>query len=362
MAFAQVFSAPGVPFALHSVPLGPCLPGECLVRLSASTICGSDVHTFEGKRSDPSAPLILGHEGCGHIVALGEPRCASTAALLVSQRVTFSVVSSSCNGCEACINKLPQKCASAKKIGHAGFREPSSRPMEGLWGTYATHILLRPGTPIVPLPDALSDAVAAPANCALATVVASWQAASRVLGGPPRRVRILGCGLLGLYACAFAAARGATSIAASDVSRERVDLALRFGATEGFVVGGAVPLSPPPPVDAVFEVCGVVSAVKEGLASLRPGGALILVGLVHPHSDLAGITAEAIIRKCATIVGVHNYNSEDLGEAVEFLAASAPAGRIPYDAICSPPFKLADLPAAMAAAKTGAFPRVLLVT
>lgn len=109
----------------------------------------------------------------------------------------------------------------------------------------------------------------------------------------------------------------------------------------------------------MFEVCGSVNAVRQALALVRPGGVLVLVGLVHPDSDLAGTTAEAIIRRCVTIVGVHNYAGEDLHTAVAFL--DAVKGVLPLDELTSPPQNLADLPAAFRLALAGTYPRVLLV-
>ena len=111
--------------------------------------------------------------------------------------------------------------------------------------------------------------------------------------------------------------------------------------------------------DVVFEVCGAVAAVRQALELVRPGGVVVLIGLVHPQSDLAGITAEAIIRKHATIIGIHNYAPEDLHAAVAFLDETVDA--LPYAELTSPPHRLEDLPAALRFAQTAAYPRVLVV-
>ena len=110
-----------------------------------------------------------------------------------------------------------------------------------------------------------------------------------------------------------------------------------------------------------FEVCGVAAAVRQAVPLLRPGGALVLVGLVHPRSDLAGLTAEALIRKCATLVGVHNYAPRDLAAAVAFLDECAGAGRLPLLArLTSPPLPLARIEEALDLARSGAYARVLI--
>jgi putative phosphonate catabolism associated alcohol dehydrogenase len=364
-------------------------PGELLVRVDAATVCGSDVHTVDGKRVDPAAPLVLGHEGCGTVVAGGTEDDAR-APISVGQRVTWSVMAS-CGACTPCARLgLPQKCATAlHKYGHASF----GVGLRALSGCYSTHILLRRGTCVVRLPDGVPDAVAAPANCALATMCAATRAARRALGRGEggvggvgdadadalrgARVLVQGCGLLGLYACALARAAGAAFVAATDVSPARLDLARRFGAhcavsiaagaggpgpeTQLRDAGAASAGADEPFIgfDAVFEVCGVVSAVRQALQLLRPGGALVLVGLVHPQSDLAGVTGEAIIRKCASVVGVHNYAPRDLRRAVDFLAANI--GTLPLADITSPPMPLGALEEAFEIARTGRYARVLVM-
>ena len=93
--------------------------------------------------------------------------------------------------------------------------------------------------------------------------------------------------------------------------------------------------------------------------------------MVHPASSLVGTTGEAVIRKCAALVGVHNYEGADLEEAVELLielqrgregaATTLPA--LPegaWDRLFSPPFSLKDLPEAMALASKGVWARVVV--
>jgi putative phosphonate catabolism associated alcohol dehydrogenase len=346
-----------VRFSLDTIDLGA---EEILVRIDAATICGSDVHTIDGKRIDPAAPLILGHEGCGTVLREGGKRDES----LVGSRITWSVMSS-CGSCVSCSQlSLPQKCTSALfKYGHASFKSGS-----GLYGCYSTHIVLKRGTCIVRLPDEISNAIAAPANCALATVCCAMRSALRSLGltsslseiPSGARVLVQGCGLLGLYAIALARDAGAAVITATDVSESRLELAKRFGATRGYNLTNPSETPLANEFDVVFEVCGVVSAVKQGIAALRPGGSIILVGLVHPQSDLSGVTAESIIRKCASVVGVHNYAPEDLQAAVDFLTRHVSKGDLPFSEITSKAISLSLLPEAIDLAKSGKYPRILL--
>jgi putative phosphonate catabolism associated alcohol dehydrogenase len=391
LASCWLFTSSGTPQSLESVPLPPALaPGEILVALRAATVCGSDVHTIEGRRTDPAAPLVLGHEGMGVIVAMGaRPGGEGEASqspqppshpLSVGDRVTFSVAAS-CGRCDPCTSwSIPQKCTGVYKYGHAPFlpdRTAGKRAVEGLAGTYATHLLLRPGSAVVRIPDAIPDAVAAPANCALATVCAALRSARHVLSpARPAAVLVQGCGLLGLYACALAARGGARCVVATDVSPARRALALRFGATaavdaaasdaDAQVKAAAAAAGCPGGVDVVLEVCGVVSAVRQAIACVRVGGAVALVGLVHPASDLGGVlTGEMIIRKSAILIGVHNYAPEDLVEGVAFLEeammTTTREGGIPLAELTSAPMALSRLPEAVEEARKGTYPRVLVV-
>ena len=89
-----------------------------------------------------------------------------------------------------------------------------------------------------------------------------------------------------------------------------------------------------------FEVAGVKELIPQGVMLLRPGGAYILAGLVHPNSAL-DITAEQIIRKCLHIKGVHNYAPWHLEKAVSFLEQNHHL--FPFEALVSPPYALAAL-------------------
>jgi len=203
-ALASVFHGVNEPFELREIPLPDRLSeGELLVRLECATICGSDLHTVDGKRNEP-LPLVLGHEGVGVIERIGSdifsggrPRLGSYK-LREGDRVTFSVADS-CGICPECtLHKLPQKCVSLMKYGHTRITDGT-----GLNGTYASHILLRRGTHVVKLPAGLASRTASPANCALATVVNSLDMARLPRYGSNNSAVVQGAGLLGIYAVAW---------------------------------------------------------------------------------------------------------------------------------------------------------------
>lgn len=423
MASAWVFTDSSTPQTYHeglSLDGWELREGEIFLRLTTSTICGSDMHTSTGKRTDPAAPLVLGHEGVGSVLASKRPGvipgdvltwCLATPQCLLSPSGGGGDATPPC--CTPCATfHLPQKCSRVLKYGHAPWPRttaPSPREVaEGLSGCFASHVLLRAGTPIVSLGRAvglgLPEGALASVNCAGATAIASWRAAQRHLAASTRdtlavvtqppssstasttsTVLIFGAGLLGLYACA-AAARESEFVCVVDTSPSRLELAKAFGAHatvltppgmgveavvggilgacsgSGSVGGGLVQARGG--FDAVIEVCGVPDVVASGLRLVRVGGVIVLVGMVHPASALGGITGEGVIRKSCALVGVHNYEARDLEEAVELLCQlqcgpRAVEGGL-WERLFSPPLPLAHLPQALLLAGKGEWSRVVV--
>ncbi|HSJ02916.1 MAG TPA: zinc-binding dehydrogenase [Verrucomicrobium sp.] len=346
-ARVQLFHGPSRSFELHQQDLPRDIAeDEVLVRISLATICGSDLHTIDGRRSAPT-PCILGHEAVGVVEASGRPGIAP------GMRVTWSLADS-CGHCPACEQwRLPQKCDQLFKYGHAALSDGT-----GLNGCYASHILLRPGTAVLPVPDSLPDAVIAPANCALATVAS----ALGELPSPCHSAWVQGGGLLGLYACAWLRHQGVEKVFCSDIQPQRLELVREFGGIplltnadtwqasrevlEHECRGG---------VDLVVEVTGSSAVVPHGVEMLRPGGMYVWAGMVHPETALH-LTGEAVIRKCLTIRGMHNYAPVHLQQGITFLESTL--ARLPYEKLVGPALPLASLDEAIALTRTREWQRV----
>ncbi|WP_250008139.1 zinc-binding dehydrogenase [Actinoplanes sp. M2I2] len=308
----------GRPFAVVTAPRPRPGAGELLVKIDLATVCGSDVHTVEGKRPGP-APAVLGHEQVGTVVEAG-----AGAPARAGQRIVWSVTRS-CGKCDRCRRDLPQKCLHLHKYGHEPLDE--TRP---LTGGFATHCLLGPGTAVAEVPAEVPDEVAAPAACATATVMAAVAAAGEI--GPGDRALVTGAGMLGLTATAVLAESGAHVVAA-DPDPARLEMAHRFGAKEVMTSSAAVR-----DIEVAIELSGAAAAVGDALASLTIGGTLVLAGSVFPGPAVA-VDPERVVRGLLTVTGVHNYRPADLRAAVAFLAAhhrrypfaELVAGRYPLD-------------------------------
>ncbi|MEU2653698.1 zinc-binding dehydrogenase [Streptomyces sp. NPDC007325] len=332
------------PFALleTETPRTP-RPGELLVRIDLATVCGSDLHTVEGRRPSP-APSLLGHEQVGTVIGIGTggARCVDGTPVTEGMRVVWSVAAS-CGRCERCIRNLPNKCLELRKYGH----EPWS-PDAPLNGGFATHCVVLPGTAVVAVPDDLPDAVASPASCATATVAAALDAAGPLSG---RRVLVTGAGMLGLTATAMAATAGAR-VTAVDPDSHRRTQARRFGADTALDTGRESG-----PADIALDFSGHPAAAQLCLDSLTIGGRAVLVGSVSPGPALA-LDPERLVRGLHTVAGVHNYRPEHLDTAVRFLAAHH--RDFPFADLVAAPHPLERIADAVEAARTGTAPRQAL--
>jgi len=317
---AAVFDGPGQPLKLTEVELPALADGETLVEVTLCTICGSDLHTYTGRRSC-ACPTILGHEITGKIVEVAGSVCdLSGTELTPGDRVTWSIAAS-CGECFYCANSIPQKCEQLAKYGH----EPLST--HGAVGGLSPHCRILPGTAIVKVPDSLSDAEVCPANCCTATAAAALRTAGSIEGAS---ITILGAGSLGITAAEMAVHRGASNVILADLDTVRLDRAR--------AIPGCLPVSVADEedslsrliadrtegrgVDIVLEMTGSTDAAEQSLDLLRIGGRLILVGAVFPGRAMQ-LSAEQIVRGLIHIEGVHNYRPEDLQAAVSFLESAA---------------------------------------
>ncbi|QCB49856.1 alcohol dehydrogenase [Rhodococcus sp. PAMC28707] len=298
-ALAAVWS--GSAFSLQQVPFPDLADGEVLVEIELSTVCGSDLHTVAGHRSTP-VPTVLGHESVGRVVDIG-----TGATVAVGDRVVWTV-GTACGACRRCVRGVPQKCVDLRKYGHAAI---SDRWI--LNGGFATHIHLLAGTRAVVVPEDLPAALLAPAGCATATVVC---AARRIGLAAGDAVVVLGCGMLGLTAVAYALDRGATSVLACDPNPARRAAASEIGATAVCAPEELADIGRG--ADAIFELSGSSSSVAAALEVVGLGGRIVLVGSVFPSSAVA-FDPEFLVRNLVTVSGSHNYAPSDLVEAVEFL-------------------------------------------
>jgi threonine dehydrogenase-like Zn-dependent dehydrogenase len=172
--------------------------------------------------------------------------------------------------------------------------------------------------------------------------------------------------MLGLTACAMAAANGASSVVAVEPSQARREKALAFGATHIF--DSALPsaelsakvrqLTGGRGADMALEFSGDPRAMESGIALLRPGGRLVMAGATYPARPIE-LAGEQVVRRLLHIVGVYNYEPADLEYALRFLTAQH--SNRPFAELVGQSFPLSEVNAAFAYAAQHCPPRVAVI-
>jgi putative phosphonate catabolism associated alcohol dehydrogenase len=335
-----LFAGVGKPLEMAEFPLPEKLePGALLVKTSIATVCGSDMHSWRGRRPFP-VPSVLGHEGLGIIEQIdpGIKRDTAGNTLSKGDRITWSIMAN-CGNCYFCrIKNLPQKCLNLFKYGHDKSDVPPY-----FMGTFGEYVYIKPGTGIFKVPDDMTDEEASPLMCAASTVAGGLDRIDMQAGD---NVVIQGAGMLGLYAAAFAKERGAKQVIMIDILDKRLDIAKEFGAdvcinadgcSEEYLVDQIKQLSSGFGADLVVEVAGFAKVIPLGVKMLRIGGKYLMQGAVYPNDSFT-INSYDVIIKCLTIMGLHNYDSKYLGLAMEMVRSSK--DKYPYKKLTGPEFPL----------------------
>jgi alcohol dehydrogenase len=357
---AAVMMAANKDLEIIEYPLPVVEKGCILVRVTCCTICGSDLHTWLGRRSGP-VPCILGHEIVGEIVELGGgvTHDSGDRPLKARDRITWTIMDN-CGKCYYCREKgLMMKCRSLKKYGH-----DSCAQSPHFLGGFAEYCYITPGTCVIKVPDDLNSEIVAPANCALSTVVAGWEA---IAIKPYEDVLIMGAGALGLYAAALAKHYGCRKIIVTDILDHRLEFIKGFGATDTLntecmtgeqVVEAVRTLTGGFGVDGVLEVAGVPALIPVGLKCLRIGGRFVEVGTVSPGATFSYDACD-IVRRQLTVKGIHNYDTKHLQMAVDFLSMTR--NQFPFIDIVTRRVSLADTTKGMKIAESGEAIRVAVL-
>jgi L-iditol 2-dehydrogenase len=236
-------------------------PGQVLVRVEAVGICGSDVHYYQhGRIGDfvVRAPMVLGHEPGGTVVALG----AGTRRHQVGQLVSLEP-GVPCARCAQCRQGRYNLCPDVSFY--------ATPPVDGALCEYVAvdenfaH----------PVPDTLTAETAALLEPLSVGVWASHK--GRV--GPGSRVLVTGAGPIGLVAAQTARAFGATEVVVTDIAPHRLALARELGATATVDVRDTPLADTGFEPDVLLECSGVPAVVDEAIRTVGRAGRAVLVGM-----------------------------------------------------------------------------------
>lgn len=262
---------------------------EVLLRIRACGICGSDIHGWDGSTGRRRPPLIMGHEASGEILAVG-PKVDRWRR---GDRVTFDSTIS-CGVCGYCRGGQVNLCENRRVVGVA--------PVEyRQHGAFAEKLAV-PARILYALPEALSF----PQAAMIEPVSIAVHAVQRVKLAPTDTAVVVGAGMIGLFVIQALRWAGAKQIVAVDLADNRLALARELGATHTLrsdacdVPAEVAKLTGGRGADVAFEVVGVSPTLNLALATLRRGGAAVLVGNLAPKTDFP---LQAVVTKELTLFG-----------------------------------------------------------
>jgi threonine dehydrogenase-like Zn-dependent dehydrogenase len=277
--------------AVEEVPKPTPGAGEAVLRITTTTICGTDVHIVRGEY--PVRPgLVIGHEPVGVIDQLG---AGLDEIYHVGQRVIAGAITP-CGQCFYCLNGVHSQCGGA--LG--GWRFGNT--IDGAWAEY----LLVPDARanLAPIPDGLTDESVVLCPDIFSTGLSGAESGNIRVGDS---VAVFAQGPIGLCATLGARLRGASLIIGVDGNEQRLATARRFGANVTLnpnavdVVGEIKRLTEGRGADVTIEALGRQETFENALRATRPGGTLSSLGvysgkLVAPYEAIyAGLADQKIV-------------------------------------------------------------------
>ena len=306
-------------------------PGEVVLEIKASGMCGSDLKFYRASKSGGTAtlglgalagPVIAGHEPCGVVAAVG-PGVAERQAPLGARVMVHHY--SGCGVCPHCRSGWAQLCREGPIVyGVTGH------------GAHARFMKV-PASTLVPLPDELSFETGAAISCGTGT---AYGALVRMGLSGRDRIAIFGQGPVGLSATQLAAAMGAR-VLALDVSPERLARAKEFGAEaivdpgKGDPVAAIKELTHGIGADLALDTSGAPAARLAAVRSAKTWGTVCFVG----EGDTVTLdVSRDMLRKQLTIIGSWTFSTTGQAECARFVEERG----IPVDRLFTHRWKLAQ--------------------
>lgn len=342
---AAVITAHHAPLEIQRVPIPDLDPGSLLVRIEASTLCGTDVHRWHGPLSGrDSLPIITGHEPCGIIESIsGERTDILGNPVKPGDRVVWSYVS--CGHCYWCAVALqPCVCPGRASWGHNRSDQPPY-----LLGSCAEFMYVPPECQLIRVPEEVSSASAAAAACAYRTVMHGFDRLGAIKSH--ETVVIQGSGPLGNFATAVARDSGARQVLTIGAPAHRLEVTKRMGADD---VLNLEDVTDPAArrkwvqdhtagrgADVVVQVANN-HATPEGLTFLRRGGRFVHIGA----GGNASIPVDDLPEQL-TLYTVRSGEPRHWLQAIDFLASRK--STYPFDDMISASYSLDQVNDAMQA-------------
>nr|WP_210303590.1 zinc-dependent alcohol dehydrogenase family protein [Rhizobium cellulosilyticum] len=326
------------PLSIEELDLDPPGREEVLVRIGAAGLCHSDLSVINGDRPRPM-PMALGHEASGVVEAVGP----GVHDLVPGDHVVMSFVPS-CGHCLACAEGRPALCVPGAEANGRGVLLSGERrlicdevPVNHHLGVsgFATHAVISRHSAIKIDRD-LPLAEAALFGCAVLTGVGAVVNTCKIQAG--QSVAVVGLGGVGLAAVLGALASGAERVIAVDLAAEKLEVALKLGATDVFLAGDVdviekIREATGGGVDHALEMAGSTRAFDLAYRITRRGGTTATAGLANPVSQFT-IPAVSVVAEERRVLGSYLGGCVPARDIPRFIALYR-RGKLPVDRLLS---------------------------
>lgn len=340
---AAVITAHEKPLEIWDVNIPDLDPGSVLVKMVASTLCGTDVHRWHGPLpKNDTLPIITGHEPCGVVEEVsGVKNDILGNPIRKGDRIIWSYVA--CGSCYYCsVAVQPCICRGRASWGH---NRCDQHPY--LLGSVSEYMYVPKECLIIKVPDEVSSASAAASACAYRTVMHGYDRLGAIKDH--ETVVIQGSGPLGNFAAAVAKDHGAKKVLVIGAPAHRLEVSKKMGADD--VLNLETTTDPVDRrewvlshtegrgADIAIQVANN-AAVPEGLTMLRDGGQFLDIGA----GGKGQIPVERMPQQM-TYLTVRSGEPRHWLQAVDFLASRAE--RYPFDDMISRAYNLEQVNEAM---------------
>jgi S-(hydroxymethyl)glutathione dehydrogenase/alcohol dehydrogenase len=359
MVRAAVLPAVGAPLEIAEIDLPDPGPGQVRIRLAAAGVCHSDLSLTNGTMRVP-VPAVLGHEGAGTVVAVGEgvTHVSPGASVILNW-------APSCGTCHACTLGEVWLCGNALNGTADVYAHRTSDGSDlhpGLNVAAFAEETVVSASCVLPLPEGIPLTDAALLGCAVLTGYGAVHHSAQVREG--ETVAVFGVGGVGLATLQSARIAGATKIVAVDVSPEKEELARAAGATDYVVASENTAreiraLTGKQGVDVAIECVGRAVTIRTAWESTRRGGRTTVVGIGGKDQQVT-FNALELFHWGRTLSGCV-YGNSDPAKDLPVLAEHVRAGRLDLGALVTERIALDGIPAAFENMVAGKGGRALVV-
>lgn len=351
LALAAVSRVAGEAPQLEAVTIDDPRAGEVLVKLVATGVCHTDMVMRDGHLPVP-LPVVLGHEGAGHVVAVGE------GVTHVSEGDAVVLSFASCGACPSCDHDAPAYCHDFFPRNFLATRNDGSTALRGSDGPVHSHVFgqssfatyaIAQGRNTVKVDADLPLELMGPLGCGFLTGAGAVFNALDVQAG--QSFVVLGAGAVGMAAIMAAKIRGATRIFAVDRSSDRVALALVLGATDGIVADGrSLEDHGLAGLDHALDTTGHVPLIEAAIMTLGPQGQVGLLAAFAPGAEVK-LDAAFVMSGGRVVRGIVE-GSANPQELIPQLIGYWREGRFPFERLVQF-FPFAEIAQAIAAGESG---------